>query len=129
MMTLWDRWGYGAENYRENYRLRRTTAPTGVTCDFESICAHLRLGDPTSPEALARKPLLDRLAKAADAEIERYCDCALLKQTWLFSAARIGPPYGYWNWYYEGPPAFRVPKPPLNALTKIMADGAVVDPT
>ena len=67
------------------YRLRRITPPAVPVATFEEACAHLRLGDPTDTPALEPKPLVDRLVKAAAAEIERYCDRSLMSQEWLLS--------------------------------------------
>ena len=107
------------------YRLRRVTPPTAPVATFEEACAQLRLGDPNDTPAQAAKPLVDRLVKAAAAEIERYCDRSLMSQEWLLSATCIRPlsPY-YANW--RGYPAWRLPKPPLKTITSIDVDDATL---
>ena len=115
--------------HRDNtYRLRRTTAPTTPICSFEDICAQLRLGDPTDPPALAAKSLCDRLLKAATGEIERYCDRALMAQAYSLATTFIQPVSPIWT-NYRGYPAWRLPKPPLKAITSIKIDGAELPAT
>jgi uncharacterized phiE125 gp8 family phage protein len=110
------------------YRLRRVTPPTVPVATFEEACAHLRLGDPTDAPAQAAKPLVDRLVKAAGAEIERYCDRALLTQEWELSTAFISPRspcYTLWH----GVAAWRLPKPPMQSLTTIYVDDFLLPDT
>ncbi len=126
-MNIWD---YEALRYAgypadRTYRLVRVTPPSGLIIDFATACAHLRLGAADGATAVAAQPLVERLIRAAAGEIERYCDRCLLRQEWLLSATSIAPPI-YCNW--QGAPAFRLPKPPLNQLVSIEADGVAVDP-
>jgi uncharacterized phiE125 gp8 family phage protein len=108
-------WRSAAYHHSGSYRLQRTAKATEQPITFEIACDHLRLGDPTSAEAVAQQALVERMIAAAVGETERYCDIALLTQQWKLTTQFLRLPYP-------------LPKAPLQSIEAITSAGVVVDP-
>jgi uncharacterized phiE125 gp8 family phage protein len=121
----WSPWqGYSAWDWKPTqppqrgpYSLVMITAPTAPPIDFATAAAHLRLGDPASPEAVAQQQLVETMIAAAAGEIQRYCNLAIMTQQWRLVSDAISSPY-------------TLPKSPLRSVDSVAAaDGTTVDPS
>jgi uncharacterized phiE125 gp8 family phage protein len=114
-MTAWDYSPWSPKS-SSTYRLTLIERATDQPISFEVACDHLRLGDPTSAEAVAQEDIVGRMIKAAVGEVQRYCDIAVMTQKWKLTAASIVSP-------------FMLPKAPLQSVDKVSdAAGTVLDP-
>jgi len=119
-LTAWDWWGGSSGLWPKpkpsSYRLTLVAKPTEQPITFEQACDHLRIGDPTSAEAVAQQANIERMIRAAVGEVQRYCDLAVLTQKWKLVAETMVSP-------------FMLPKAPLQSVDKVSdADGTVIDP-
>jgi uncharacterized phiE125 gp8 family phage protein len=119
--SVWDRaqW-YGTGGYTQAhsalYRLKLIGPPEDVPITFEEAALHLRLGDPAGAEATMQQSLIESMLAAAVGEVQRYCDIAILTQTWGLSTPWLNSPQ-------------ILPKAPLQTVVSITdPSGNVVDP-